>query len=58
MIENIYKLTEVEFIQKEYSPREYDEKRQNLATISNTASTPSISPEQIINVRKQAELYF
>jgi hypothetical protein len=45
MGDRIYKLTEVDFIQNDYSSGEFDYKDKELPTITHTASTPSIRSE-------------
>lgn len=54
----LYKLTEVDFIQHDYSEGEFDHKEKQIPTVDHSASTPSIRSEYILSVRERADSYF
>jgi hypothetical protein len=57
MENGLYKLTEVDFIQNDFSEGEIDHKSKEIPTINHSASTPSIRSEHIYGVRERADMF-
>ncbi len=56
--QEIYKLTEVDFINHDFTSSELDIKGKALPSAAFTEETPSIRSEEILSVRERAETYF
>lgn len=54
----IYKLTEVEFMQRDYNESDCDFKSKALPSATYTEPTPTVWSEIILSVSERANLYF
>ncbi len=58
MGDRIYKLTEVEFLQRDYEQSDCDFKSKEMPSATYTEPTPTVRSEIILSVGERAQLYY